>query len=292
VFSTVTLRDGRVLEYVELGDAADPPVVLFHGTPSTAGQAVIIADAVPGAGVRLVAPTRPGYADSPSTPPGLASVAADMMELADHLGLDRFATMGLSGGGPFALAVAAAAPQRVASVAVHASPASFCEVMPDALEEDDHRALALLADGDVDGAVRLTTQAADAELAELRGLSGAEFAAAMQKRTPPGETWLDRRPAARAAFNDDFRRAITTSHGYVRDNLSWVGPWDIDLASVTAPVRMVYGESDSMVPHVHAEWLRQRLPSSELHVVPGGHGDATFGASADSFAAIAAATTP
>jgi hypothetical protein len=38
----------------------------------------------------------------------------------------------------------------------------------------------------------------------------------------------------------------------------------------------------------HAEWLRARLPDSELHVVPGGHADACFGAVADTFAAFVA----
>jgi pimeloyl-ACP methyl ester carboxylesterase len=54
-------------------------------------------------------------------------------------------------------------------------------------------------------------------------------------------------------------------------------------------VRLVYGDSDGMAPLVHGEWLRARLPNSELHIIPGGHGDATFGAAADAFEAIASA---
>jgi hypothetical protein len=42
-----------------------------------------------------------------------------------------------------------------------------------------------------------------------------------------------------------------------------------------------------MIPPRHGEWLRERLPSSELHVVPGGHGDVTFGAAEEAFAALA-----
>jgi pimeloyl-ACP methyl ester carboxylesterase len=87
----------------------------------------------------------------------------------------------------------------------------------------------------------------------------------------------------------DFQRAIATSDGFGRDNLSWLGPWDIDLAAIRAPVRLVYGESDRMGPLAHGEWLRERLPDADLVVVPGGHGDATFGAADDTFAAIAAA---
>jgi pimeloyl-ACP methyl ester carboxylesterase len=64
--------------------------------------------------------------------------------------------------------------------------------------------------------------------------------------------------------------------------------WDIDPAAVSTPVRLVYGESDRMTELGHAEWLQARLPSSDLHVVPGGHGDACFGAADETFASFVA----
>jgi pimeloyl-ACP methyl ester carboxylesterase len=288
VFSTVTLRDGRTLEYVDLGDVAGRPVLFFSGTPATGGQARIFVDAAERRGVRLVGLSRPGYGASTLSPPGLTPTAADTLELADHLGLERVATIGLSGGAPFALAVAALAPDRVTSVAVHAGPGPFVEVMPEVLEDVDRRALALIADGDVEDAMALEIPAADDEFADLRGLSAEEFAAVLQKRAPPGPNWLAEHPEARAVFDADFQRAITKSEGYVRDNLSWLGPWDLDLAAVTVPVRLVYGDADGMVPQVHGEWLRERLATSDWHVVPGGHGHATFGAADGTFAALAA----
>jgi pimeloyl-ACP methyl ester carboxylesterase len=289
VFSTVPLRDGRTLEYADLGEASGTPVLFFPGTPGTAGQGVVLADAVREHRIRLVAVSRPGYGASTTSPPGLSSVAADACELADELGVERFAVLGASGGGPFALAVAAAAPHRVTCVAVHAAPGSYADVAPETLGEDDRRALALAAAGDVAGAMRLEGVAAEAEMGGLRELSDADFSAALASMVPPGESWLDRHPAAKVAFQADFRRAITPIDGAVRDNLSWLGKWDIDLAHVSLPVRLVYGESDGMAPLPHAEWLRDRLPRAELHVVAGGHGDAAFGATADTFAAFASA---
>lgn len=285
----MTLRDGRTLEYAELGEPSGVAVLFFHGTPATAGQAAVVAGAAEAHGVRLVAPSRPGYGESTVAPPGLATSASDVLELADHLGLERFAVTGASGGGPFALAVAAVAPDRVTAVAVLAGPGVYAEVKPEVLADEDRRSLALLAQGEVDEAVRLTTETGDAELAGLRGLSPVEFSAALQTMAPPGESWFDSHPELRAHFEADFRRAVTTSDGYARDNLSWLGPWDIDLATITTPVELVYGESDRMAELAHGEWLHERLPNSQLRVIPGGHGDVTFGAAADAFAAFASA---
>ena len=290
MFHTLDLDDGRTLEYVDLGARDGAPVLLCHGTPGTAGLAAVVADAAQARGVRLVAPSRPGYGASTASPPGLASAAVDALELADRLGLGRFAAMGISGGGPFALALGVVAPERITSVFVHAGTASYFELMPPN-EEDaaERRAMALFAAGDVEGAVESMTTSADRDFGPMRGLTDAEVGEALKAMVPPGETWLDAHPPAGELFDRDFARAIGTSAGYVRDVLSWGGVWDIDLAGITPPVRLVYGENDGMVPAAHAEWLRARMPGADLVVVPGGHGDASFGQAEETFAAVAGA---
>lgn len=287
MFTTVTLGDGRTLEYAELGDPTGTPVVFHPGTPATAGQGAVVAEMAARHGVRLVSVSRPGYGASTMSAPSLGAAAADTLELADRLGLDRFAAMGVSGGGPFAIAVAAAAPHRVGFVAAHASPGEYGAVKPEVIGEDDRRALSLLAEGKPDEAAQVMHDVADGELAGLRGLSEAEFSAALAQMAPPGPSWLEAHPALQQAFEADFQRAVLTSDGMTYDNLCWLGPWSVDLSRVTAEVRLVYADNDGMTDPGHAEWLRARLPRSDLHVVPGGHGDASFGAAADSFAALA-----
>jgi pimeloyl-ACP methyl ester carboxylesterase len=286
VFSTVGLRDGRTLEYADLGDPAGRPVLFFHGTPGTAGQGEIVADAARVAGVRLVAVSRPGYAASTNTPPGLTSTAADALELADRLGLERLVTMGGSGGGPYVLAVAALALDRVGSVAVLGGIANSSEVNAEDLDPDDRRAIELLAAGDVDAASAILMEWSETAFGPMQGQSAEEFHEALQQTRPPGENWFESRPESLSLFEADWQRAITTFDGFVRDNLSWLGAWDFDLAAVRSPVRLVYGEGDRMVPAARGEWLHERLADSELHVVPGGHGHATFGAAEESFRAI------
>jgi pimeloyl-ACP methyl ester carboxylesterase len=284
--ATVPLRDGRTLEYADLGDPAGRPVLYFPGTPGTATQGKVVAEAARDADVRLVAVSRAGYGASTTAPPGLTSTASDALELADRLGLERIVAMGTSGGGPFALAVAALDPRRVGSVAVLGGVGDHREVAPEDLDDDDRRAMELLTAGDVEGAAAVLRGWSQTYFGPLQGRSAEEFHADLQRTRPPGENWFERRPAQLRLFEADFQRAITTFDGFVRDNLSWLGPWDVDLSAVTAPVRLVYGADDLMVPPAHGAWLHDRLTNSELSVVPGGHGHATFGAAEESFRSL------
>jgi pimeloyl-ACP methyl ester carboxylesterase len=289
VFRTVTLRDGRTLEYADLGDSSGRPVVYFHGTPATAGMGAVVADAARTNGVRLVALSRPGYGASTTSAPGLTSVAGDAVDLADRLGIDEVVAMGTSGGGPYALALAALAPDRVSGVAVLGGPGSHAEVSPEDLDESDLRAIELLAAGDVDGASAIMLEWSERFFGPMQAMSDEEFHAALGETRPPGENWLEGHPDLLPVFEADFHRAIASFDGFVRDNLSWLGAWDFELGQVTAPVRLVHGADDRMVSAKHGQWLHERLPNSETHVVPGGHGHATFGAAIDTFELIAAA---
>ena len=283
----VPVPGGRVLECLEVGDPGGRPVVYLHGTPGTAGCAALLDGPARRQGVRLVAVSRPGYGGSATTAPGLTSVGADIGELTAALGIEEFAVLGTSGGGPFALAVAAAVPERVRRVGVAAGPGSHCEVAPEVLDAQDFLALDLLAAGDVAGAMAVLTTSAAAVFDAMTGLPASEFVEAFSRVAPPTEHYFDSRPADRDVFFADLHRALSGNRegyqeggyqGYVRDNLSWLGPWDFEPAEVVAPVVLSYGEADAMVPRVHGEWLAARLPTSSLTVHPGaGHGDVTFG---------------
>lgn len=102
----LTTVSGRDVEYVEAGDAGGRPALYFHGTPATAGSAVRLDDVARRYGVRLLGVSRPGYGRSTTAAPGLLSVAEDVGELVRDRQIEMFAVLGVSGGGPFALAAA------------------------------------------------------------------------------------------------------------------------------------------------------------------------------------------
>ncbi|MFM2423212.1 MAG: hypothetical protein RL291_1742, partial [Pseudomonadota bacterium] len=118
-WQTFQLGDGRTLAYRIYGDPEGRPLMALHGAPAT-GYIYRIADGVARArGVKIIAPDRPGYGGS-SPHPGrtLQTTTADHVALADHLKLDRFPVLGVSGGGPYSVALAAALGERVSSVAL------------------------------------------------------------------------------------------------------------------------------------------------------------------------------
>src|SRR5687768_17230337 len=105
--------------YAELGRPDGRPIVLLHGFLSSR-LAGVLADADARAlGVRLIAVDRPGHGLSDfKRRRRVAHWVPDVASLADVLGLDRFAVLGVSTGGPYAAACAALLPQRVRTAGI------------------------------------------------------------------------------------------------------------------------------------------------------------------------------
>src|SRR3954471_22673877 len=110
----------------EAGDPQGFPVLFHHGTPSAGLPYAPHAALAREQGIRLIGYDRPGYGDSTrARDRRVEACVADVTEIADALALDTFATWGISGGGPHALACAALLPDRVTAAALLASPAPF-----------------------------------------------------------------------------------------------------------------------------------------------------------------------
>jgi pimeloyl-ACP methyl ester carboxylesterase len=85
----------------DVGEQGGVPVLYHHGTPGTG-----LYRPVPG--IRMIGYDRPGYGGSARrVGRDVAAAAADVEAIVDALGIERFATWGVSGGGPHALACAA-----------------------------------------------------------------------------------------------------------------------------------------------------------------------------------------
>jgi pimeloyl-ACP methyl ester carboxylesterase len=115
----LALSDGRTLHVYDAGPDEGGRLAVFwhHGTPNIGAPPVPLFPAAGRLGIRWVSYDRPGYGgSSPHHGRDVASAAADVSDVADALGLSRFAVMGHSGGGPHVLACGALLPDRVIGV--------------------------------------------------------------------------------------------------------------------------------------------------------------------------------
>ncbi|KAM3445481.1 hypothetical protein NHJ13734_000394 [Beauveria thailandica] len=112
---TITLPDGRILGFAEYGDPCGRKTLLyFHGYPSSRVEAKLLNKLALAHSIRILALDRPGYGLSTPQRPrrSLLDWPRDVEAFAASQHLDRFAVLGLSGGGPFAVACAHALPPR------------------------------------------------------------------------------------------------------------------------------------------------------------------------------------
>jgi pimeloyl-ACP methyl ester carboxylesterase len=255
----VTLRDGRRLGYAATGPERGFPIFYFHGAIGSPLRRSAALDAViDDLGVRYVMVSRPGFGAS-DRKPGRAIVdfARDVDELADQLGFGRFAVVGVSAGGPYALACARELPDRITAAATVSSLSPLCppaEVpglaarMRWALKALAHAPGAATRVGDV--AVHLIER----HPAILLRLMTAGAAGADRQLLDEPENCDN----ATAGF---LAAAHNGVGGLVDDYLLCTKPWGFAPETVYADVHLWHGMQDALVPVEHALQLAVALPN-------------------------------
>ena len=116
----VAVGENRQIGFAEFGAPQGRTIFWLHGTPGARRQIPIEARAYAvEADIRLIGIDRPGIGSStPHQYQNVLEFADDLRTIADTLGIDKMAVVGLSGGGPYTLACAAAMPERVMAAGV------------------------------------------------------------------------------------------------------------------------------------------------------------------------------
>jgi pimeloyl-ACP methyl ester carboxylesterase len=263
--TTVRTQDGRELEVLQSGPADGLPFVLHLGTPSAAADIPQVIQPARERGLRTVLYSRPGYAGStPAAGRSVADVTADTRTVLDALGLDRFVTLGWSGGGLHALACAALLPERCRAASTLAGVAPYeAEGLdwPAGMAEENIAEFAAARAGE-----QQLTAFLQAAAAELAAVTGAQVAAALGGLVSQVD-----KAALTGKFADalaeTFRRAVSTGIGGWRDDdLAFVRPWGFTLSEITVPVSVWQGRQDRMVPYTHGRWLAGRIPGARAHL--------------------------
>lgn len=263
---TLRLPDGRQLGFAEVGDPNGRPLLHFHSNP---GSRLDFAfgdhdRALRDAGVRLISPDRPGYGLSDPKPGrGHRDWPADVSALADSLGLDRFAVLGYSRGGRYALACAALIPERLTAVGLLS--AGTTPDMPGYT-----RAFPRLARADFAFARRapaLWTRVNNAAASRGRKHPAAVLTPfRMVLRCPADRALLAAYPKEYAATVLEAARQGPEQWRIEETNQP--DPLDFDVDQVVVPVTIWHGTADTLVPVEQARHLVRRLPSATLVELP------------------------
>ena len=267
---TVRLPSGRTLGYLELGEPDAPAVFLLHGSPGSRLDAAFVASPVlDDLSVRIIAPDRPGIGLS-DPQPGRTFLdgADDVRSIADALGLERFAVVGVSGGGPYAAACAHELGPRLSSVAIVSGLAPL-DVPGNTKGMGSNRHYFRLARR-APWLVRALMGPLGAQLSEHPDKTMKRVVAAFAK---PDRTLMAECPPLR----DAFRRSLLEVYrqgpdGMVRDMALYAEPWGFDPAAITVDVQIWQGDADTNVPLAMAKWWARTIDGARLHVLPGeGH---------------------
>ncbi len=262
----LVLPDGLRVAVAEYGDPNGRQVLALHGAPDSR-LIYSIADAPARAlGLRLICPDRPGYGRSPSDRhPTLERRAASLRQLVDELGLERFAILGVSGGSPYAVALAATVGRRCTALAVVSPIGPVAEVIAS-------------TEGVIAPGFRrffLDLQSWPWTLGFLSRLSAKAYRLAPELWTraagfplPETDKVILKRPQVRRLLRSSLDEAIRQGvQGGLDDLAIYARPWDVDYAAITAPTMLWQGLADRIVPPEATKYLASRIAGARLHTI-------------------------
>jgi pimeloyl-ACP methyl ester carboxylesterase len=262
----IKLKDGRKLGYAECGNLKGKPVFYFHGTPGSRFECNIFPEAANSVGARVIVADRPGFGLSDfKIKRRLLDWPNDVTELADNLGIDRFAVMGLSGGGPYAAACAFKIPERLTAVAMVSSAYPYDPAAKDNLRGSQRQSLFtdLIAVGQLETFYNKL----------VRNLSHDPVLAVHQMYgSSDKDKELLARPEVIQLLAANLQQAFRSSpRGGALDWLIVTNPWGFRLEGISTGVQLWQGEFDIVIPQGKGRNMASKIPNCHAKFLQEGH---------------------
>lgn len=272
---TLTLPDGRKLGYLIVGEGK--PVFYFHGIPSSRLDVLFFKEIASSRQLQVIGVDRPGFGLSTyKQMESLSSFASDLNHLANYLSISKFALVGWSMGGPWAISYAAQYPEYVSRTLVVGSPSLPVETD---LEGTGNIALKL--------GLRFPSVAKRTMRERMEVFLRADRDVALFKSTADWKKLLDALPEADAKFNQDesftaamihsnaeaYRQGELSVEAQLREMQLALKPWDAPISRIPSGLLHIWhGTEDRNVPVDNAYLNAKRFPGSRLEIFEGkGH---------------------
>ena len=263
----ITLKDGRKLGVCKCGNLNGKPVFYFHGaTPGSRFECNIFPEAANSVGARIIVADRPGFGLSDfKKGRRLLDWPSDVAELADNLEIDRFAIMGLSGGGPYAAACAFKIPERLTAVAMVSSAYPYDPTAKDNLSGPQRQSL-------------FTDLIAFGQLKTLynklaRNLRRDPVAAVQQMYgSSDKDKELLTRPEVIQLLAANLQQAFRSGpRGGALDWLIVTDPWGFRLEGISMGVQLWQGEFDIVIPQGKGRNMASKITNCRAKFLKEGH---------------------
>jgi pimeloyl-ACP methyl ester carboxylesterase len=231
----------------------------FHGAPTSRLDLVGLEEAFDSLDVTVVSPDRPGYGgSSPQPGRGLSDWPADVAELADHLGFNRFAVIGMSSGGPYAAVCAASLPDRLSGAGIVAGVTDMS--WPSAWDGYYQSEATVM---------RLADESAATDwYVQHYGADGSRFFDETGDLAPADAAMFEDQDTA-AGFLATMTEAFRQGVGGLAQDITIQGRgWPFDPAAISVPVTVLHGEADTLVPIAHGRHTAEVIPTATLSTFP------------------------
>lgn len=272
----LNLADGRAVGVAEFGDPAGRPLLALHGAPASRLMFDVADGAARRLGLKLFAPDRAGYGQSdPDRHPTLASRTDDLVQIVEALRLQRFGIVGISGGGPYAVSLAARlGSQRVGALALISPLGPVAECTRAGCSE--RFGIGRLHQNFFLKLLPRHSRAVEAasHLARRAFLAAPEvFGGVFSRLLGPPDSEVLVKPNVQASITGMLREALQRGVGGGLADLAIYGrDWGIDYGKVTVPCHLWQGTADVIVPPAASYYLAEQLPDCRLHRIEGaGH---------------------
>lgn len=267
----ITLPDGRKLGYDEHGPSNGKPLFYFHGTPSSRIEFNMVRNEslLEALNIRVIAPDRPGLGLSDfQQDRHFINWPRDVTSLADHLGLDRFAILGYSGGGVYAAVCAFSIPERITKAGIVSGVGPFTEAtLVEGIPQENQRFLFLSSERPWLARMILRMMKLGIHFAPRKTIEN------VLASLPEADRTAMSLPEVQQTFLAMVREGLRQGpRGPQHETRLMVTAWDFKPEKIKIPIQLWHGEEDRNAPIAMGRYMANTIPKNQAKFYPGeGH---------------------
>lgn len=264
----VSHDDGRVVHACVVGVRDFKRVIFYsHGFPASRLEVVIAHESAQKLGLTIVALDRPGFGGSQwYRGRCLEDWAQDVVLVANHLGVERFGILGVSGGSPTAIAAAGELKERVTTLSVVSgvSPVQDRRVLSGMnLANQFLLRLGGVVPGLGKGVITI--------IAALWRLNPIVAQLWFRMLLPEADIAIGRRPEVSRVMVRAIREGLRQGvQGAANDFELLLSDWRYLVERIRVPSHVWHGDADTYVPLGMGQLLARDIPGAVFHKVEGG----------------------